>query len=92
MSVIKHVKPALSTKMVNARIDQELHKEYVYLKALISLHGYKISLTKPFEKAIKLVNKEIKDKLKELNVDSFKSLEETEGSTLGDLLRAARDR
>ena len=92
MSIIKHVKPALSTKMVNARIDQELHEEYVYLKALLSLHGYKISLTKPFEKAIKLVSKEIKDKLTELNVESFKSLGEAEGSTLGDLLREARDR
>ena len=69
MSNIKHVKPVLTTKMVNARIDIELAEEYAYLKALLRLHNFRISLTEPFEKAIKLVNKEIKDKLKELNID-----------------------
>jgi len=71
MNFIKHVKEdkMLSTKMVNARIDKELHNEYVYLKALLRRHNYRISLTEPFEKAIKEVNKEVRDKLKELNVD-----------------------
>ena len=69
MTDIKHVKIIPTTKMVNARIDMELAEEYAYLKALLRRHNFRISLTEPFEKAIKLVNKEIKDKLKELNVD-----------------------
>jgi len=57
------------TKLVNCRMDKEVHDEYMSLKKILRRHGYRISLAGPFEEAARKVNKEIKDKLKELNID-----------------------
>ena len=57
------------TRMVNCRVGIELHEEYTNLKKILRRHGFRVSLTEPFEEAIRKVNKEVKAKLKELNID-----------------------
>jgi hypothetical protein len=87
-------------KQVGASIPKDIADEYLFLKRKIETINdngqcFTISLTEPFTDTVKLLNKEMRQCLDKYGIDyspaSFKSLEETEGSTLGDLLRAARD-
>ena len=57
------------TKLVNARVSTEIHDEYMNLKETLRRNGYNVSLAAPIEDAIKSLNKDMKDKLKELNID-----------------------